>query len=150
MLCTQALSHTSNNHHQHQNLSESASSASPPSISASPSESSNVTKKMKDVIDLQYPYVRRSPTETLSDIANSASELLLDHEGIDVYGDFDKSLEESYLRRFEHEVCTLFGKEDAVFMPSGVMAQSIALKIHSEKSKCTKFACHETSHLLLW
>ncbi len=48
-------------------------------------------------------------------------------------------------------------------MPSGTMAQSIALLIHSQRSKSTvtttssnnsfrpkRFACHHTSHLLLW
>ena len=73
----------------------------------------------------------------------------------------------SFLRQFENEVARDFGKEDAVFMPSGVMAQNIALLIHSQKSKMTsssssssssasaltsplRFACHHTSHLLLW
>ena len=53
-----------------------------------------------------------------------------------------------------------FGKEDAVFMPSGVMAQNIALLIHSKKEHMNseelskgldrRFACHHSSHLLLW
>ena len=72
----------------------------------------------------------------------------------------------SYLRKFEQIVANEFQKEDAVFMPSGVMAQSIALLIHSKKTKSTTrskedrppdnkneannfFACHYTSHLLL-
>ena len=45
-------------------------------------------------------------------------------------------LSSSYLRKFEQIVANEFQKEDAVFMPSGVMAQSIALLIHStNKSK---------------
>lgn len=63
----------------------------------------------------------------------------------------------SYLRKFEEEVANDFGKEDAVFMPSGRMAQNIALLIHSQKEKHHgdtaidfRFACHHTSHLLLW
>ena len=76
----------------------------------------------------------------------------------------------SYLRQFEKELADTFEKEDAVFMPSGTMAQSIALLIHSKreesvyaqtqsksKSRPTstfmssnRFACHHTSHLLLW
>lgn len=68
----------------------------------------------------------------------------------DVYGDFDKEETESFLRQFEAEMAEECGKEDAVFMPSGVMAQEIALLIHS-KSRSNKkvFLCHATSHLLL-
>lgn len=61
----------------------------------------------------------------------------------------------SFLRRFELEIAKEVGKEDAVFMPSGVMAQSIALLIHQNAKKRTGdgsgqyFVCHETSHLLL-
>lgn len=113
-------------------------------------------------IDLQHPHKRQSPSEVMASLAEAVPELLNHDDGIDVYGDFDKSVEQSYLRRFEREVCTMFGKEDAVFMPSGVMAQSIALKIHSTSANAHEhedhevhessnlFACHETSHLLLW
>ena len=62
--------------------------------------------------------------------------------------------DQSFLRRFEAEIAAEVGKEDAVFMPSGVMAQSIALLVHqrrqSESSPLpNRFICHETSHLLL-
>jgi threonine aldolase len=55
---------------------------------------------------------------------------------------------DSFLRKFEAEIAEEFGKEDAVFMPSGVMAQSIALLIHGGKQK-RNFACHHSSHLLI-
>ena len=81
----------------------------------------------------------------------------------DVYGDFSASPDASYLRQFEAEVADELGMDDGVFMPSGVMAQSIALLIHrderplndvvdyeeqSQRDRGT-FACHRTSHLLL-
>lgn len=66
----------------------------------------------------------------------------------------------SYLRKFEAEVAKDFGKDDAVFMPSGIMAQNIALLIHSRKEHREvdgagsnidmRFVCHHSSHLLLW
>lgn len=59
---------------------------------------------------------------------------------------------DSYLRKFEEEVASDLGMEDAVFMPSGVMAQSIALLIHSQhdtESRRKRFACHHSSHILL-
>ena len=67
----------------------------------------------------------------------------------------------SFLRKFEAEIAHDFGKEDAVFMLSGTMAQNIALLIHSRKEEIAKnknaleaypfrFACHQSCHLLLW
>ena len=118
---------------------------------AMPSTSSTSAAAATSPIKLQVPHPVRSPTETLQDLAQECQEL-----GIadwDVYGDFEKTAAESFLRRFEQEVALEFQKEDAVFMPSGVMAQSIALFIHSkdkiEKGVTPKFVCHATSHLLL-
>jgi len=65
------------------------------------------------------------------------------------------------LREFEAEVAEKFGMEDAIFMPSGTMAQSIMLLINLKKEKMDaellprraplmRFACHHSSHLLLW
>jgi len=104
---------------------------------------------------------------------------------LDVYGDFDdeSKKETSFLRRFEQEIVHAFAPnsstqcderhsnirsgrgsliQDAVFMPSGVMAQGIALLIHSGRGQTSdgsptedpaeatpRFACHETCHLLL-
>jgi threonine aldolase len=66
----------------------------------------------------------------------------------DMYGDFSSTPDVSILRRFEAEVSTIFGKEDAIFLPSGTMAQQIALCIHSE-GRNKLFVCHYSSHLLL-
>jgi threonine aldolase len=49
----------------------------------------------------------------------------------------------------EREVATLLGKPAAVFMPSGTMAQPIALRIHAERARCTRVAFHPTCHLEL-
>ncbi|HEY7781772.1 MAG TPA: beta-eliminating lyase-related protein [Ktedonobacterales bacterium] len=48
---------------------------------------------------------------------------------------------------FEREVAALLGKEDAVFMPSGTMAQQIALRIWSERHGTPTVAFHPTCHL---
>lgn len=112
---------------------------------------SSVPNIRKDVINLQSPHVERSPVEALEYLVCQCRNLGID--AFDLYGDFEKTSTESYLKRFEQEVAEEFGKEDAVFMPSGGMAQSIALLIHSadtdkeERRSC--FACHHTSHLLL-
>jgi threonine aldolase len=61
----------------------------------------------------------------------------------DVYGAGD------LINSFERKVADLLGSEAACFMPSGTMAQQIALKIYAGKSKNKSFAIHATSHLEL-
>jgi threonine aldolase len=48
---------------------------------------------------------------------------------------------------FEREVAALLGKEAAVFMPSGTMAQPIALRIWAERRRCGTVAFHPRCHL---
>jgi threonine aldolase len=49
--------------------------------------------------------------------------------------------------RLEERIAELLGTEAAVFMPSGTMAQQIALRIWSERKRCTTVAFHPTCHL---
>merc|ERR1719506_2425711 len=102
------------------------------------------------LLDLHSAQTRGSPAQTLHDLAT-----FCENDGIDtfdVYGDFPSSKKSnsggshseeeeassSYLRAFESEIATTFGKQDAVFMPSGVMAQSIALLIHASSSSSSQ------------
>jgi threonine aldolase len=48
---------------------------------------------------------------------------------------------------FEHEIAGLLGKAAAVFMPSGTMAQQIALRTWSERRQCATVAFHPLCHL---
>ena len=50
---------------------------------------------------------------------------------------------------FEHKIATLLGLPAAVFMPSGIMAQAIALRIWAERKNLQRFGLHATSHLEL-
>ena len=61
----------------------------------------------------------------------------------DVYG------KGSLVENFETEVSALFGMPAARFMPSGCMAQPIALRIWSERATNPATAFHPTSHLQL-
>lgn len=61
----------------------------------------------------------------------------------DVYGRGD------LISSFERKIADLLGFEAACFMPSGTMAQQIALKIYAEKTQNKSFAMHQTSHLEL-
>ena len=54
-----------------------------------------------------------------------------------------------YIADLEREVADLLGKESAVFMPSGTMAQPIALRIWSDLAETKRVAFHPTCHLEL-
>jgi len=49
----------------------------------------------------------------------------------------------------EDEICTVLGKPAAVFMPSGTMAQQIALRIHADRRGVRTCAFHPTCHLAI-
>jgi threonine aldolase len=61
----------------------------------------------------------------------------------------DQYGEGELLESFEQEVAELLGKEAAVFMPSGTMAQPIALRIWADQTGRRSVAYHPTSHLEL-
>lgn len=50
---------------------------------------------------------------------------------------------------FEAKVASLLGKSAAVFMPSGTMAQQIAIRIFADHAKLSVVAMHPTCHLEL-
>lgn len=101
------------------------------------------------VLSLQLPHASAPPADALREVAQECDELEI--SSWDVYGDYALNETTSYLRKFERQVAGDLGKQDAVFMPSGVMAQSIALLIHSRQNpnKSSRFICHASSHLLL-
>lgn len=53
----------------------------------------------------------------------------------------------AFLNGFEDEIATLLGFPAAVFMPTGIMAQQIALRIWADRAANRKFGLHATSHL---
>lgn len=59
----------------------------------------------------------------------------------DVYGDGGA------VTLLEQRVAGLLGKPAAVFMPSGVMAQLIALRLHADDKRLPRFGMHATCHL---
>jgi threonine aldolase len=77
--------------------------------------------------------------ERLSEIAQAARP----DEYADRYGGGE------LLESFEREIAALLGKEAAVFMPSGTMAQQIALRIHSDRAGSRNIALHPQSHLIV-
>ena len=59
----------------------------------------------------------------------------------DVYG------EGEYIAEFESDVAAMFGFGAGVFMPSGTMAQQIALRIWCDRKQNDSIAMHPTAHL---
>ncbi len=78
---------------------------------------------------------------SMKTIFQALADGLQGNEYPDQYGEGD------YVASFEAEIATLFGKEAAVFMPSGTMAQQIALRIWCERRRNFTVAMHPTSHL---
>ena len=76
----------------------------------------------------------------------SAAELLAEIPsdlGIDRYG------AGGAVQALEAEMRDVLGKPAVVFMPSGTMAQQIAIRIHADKRGARAFAFHPTAHLEL-
>jgi threonine aldolase len=79
----------------------------------------------------------RDPGATLRALAERAPS----SEEDDRYG------EGALAERLEARVASLLGKEAAVWMPSGTMAQQIALRIHCERRRNQRIAFHPQCHL---
>jgi threonine aldolase len=82
------------------------------------------------------------PRRARSELTALAAEAAEDDRG-DRYGEGET------LAAFERDVATLLGKPAAVFMPSGTMAQQIALRVWSDRRGGAPVAFHPTSHLEL-
>ena len=83
---------------------------------------------------------RRTPAESMADIARAAEELGIDRW--DVYA------EHGAVAQLEEEVAGLLGKPAAAMFPSGIMAQQCALRVHCERRGSLRVAIPEVSHLL--
>jgi threonine aldolase len=79
----------------------------------------------------------RRPAVTLAELARVGAEA----PEPDFYG------EGALIEDFEREIAHLLGKEAAVFLPSGTMAQQIALRIWSDRRGTRTVAFHPTCHL---
>ena len=81
---------------------------------------------------------RRSAAEQLADITQADGDV-----EPDVYG------AGGVVTKLESEVAELLGFDAAVFLPSGVMAQQIALRLHVERTGRSVVGWHPTTHLVL-
>lgn len=85
-------------------------------------------------------FTEPTPAQWFQELADWASAHDVQH---DHYG------EGALIEGFEATVAQTLGKPAAVFMPSGVMAQLIALHLWAEQSRLPRFGAHATSHLLV-
>jgi threonine aldolase len=81
---------------------------------------------------------RRTPQTVLDEM-----EEVLDGAPGDVYGSG------GIVEELESEICALLGKPAAVLMPTGTMAQQIAMRVHAEHTGRNVLLWHPTCHLQL-
>lgn len=88
-----------------------------------------------------YPgWTSPSPAEEFRAMADWCAQQQIEH---DRYGSG------ALIEDFEAKLASLLGKPAAVFLPSGVMAQLIAMQIWAERRGLRRFGQHPTSHLAL-
>jgi len=80
------------------------------------------------------------PKRSMKEIFQTLADALTGAEYLDSYGVGPE------LAAFEAEIAELFGKEAAVFLPTGTMAQQIALRIWCEEQHNFTVAMHPTAH----
>ena len=87
------------------------------------------------VIDLRSDTVTR-PTPAMREAMASAE------VGDDVYG------EDPTINRLEKRAAEIFGKEAAIFVPTGTMGNQIAIRLHTEHGQ--EVICEARSHIFDW
>jgi threonine aldolase len=111
---------------------------SPGGEALSPAERDAVRARCTRFLSHHHPH-RSRPQQAFTELAAAAPPSLEP----DTYG------EGELIESFEREIAALLGKEAAVFMPSGTMAQQIALRIWCDRAGRKSVAYHPTSHLEL-
>ena len=106
-----------------------------PSVAAGPNRARDIRRRCPATL---IGYQPRPMRETLAELLAEAG----DGEPADRYG------EGALIADFEDEVRTRLGHEAAVFMPSGKMAQQIALRLWAERSGSRTIGLHPRCHLM--
>jgi threonine aldolase len=58
----------------------------------------------------------------------------------------EQKFEDPTVNRLREKVCTLLGKEDAVFLPSGTMCNQIAIRVHCRPGE--EIICDRSAHII--
>src|SRR5579884_400610 len=97
--------------------------------------STTATNQPRAAIDLRSDTVTRPTPEMRRAMAEA-------EVGDDVYG------EDPTVNRLEKRAAEILGKEAALFVPTGTMGNTIAIKIHTEHGQ--EIICESHSHILDW
>lgn len=89
------------------------------------------------------------PDAIAHDIERTPRDILLEAAALLGEADSDNYGAGAALDAFERKIAAVLGKEAAVFMPSGTMAQQIALRIVADRIGVRAFAAHPTNHVVL-
>ena len=103
-----------------------------PSKLEQPEVVSSVESKTKAAIDLRSDTVTRPTPEMRRAMAEA-------EVGDDVYG------EDPTVNRLEERAAEIFGREAAIFVPTGTMGNQIAIKIHTHHGQ--EIICEERGHI---
>ncbi|WP_404409466.1 threonine aldolase [Pseudidiomarina marina] len=87
--------------------------------------------------------ILRHPPESMAQVLRQVAERSESVLEPDVYGSG------ALIESFEAKIANMLGKPAGLFLPSGTLAQPMALKIHSEASQKQQIGLHPTSHLVL-
>ncbi|WP_417681973.1 threonine aldolase family protein [Pseudidiomarina aquimaris] len=87
--------------------------------------------------------ILRHPTRSMAETLRRCAERAEGFTSPDVYGAGE------LIEQFETRIAKLLGKPAAIFLPSGTLAQPMALRIHTEQRVRKGVALHPTSHLVL-
>ena len=99
------------------------------------SESSTAIPAIPAIIDLRSDTLTRPTPEMRA--AMAAAEV-----GDDVYG------EDPTVNRLEARAAEIFGREAALFVPTGTMGNQIAIRLHTRSGQ--EIVCESRSHILDW
>jgi len=106
-----------------------------PQAQLSAEEQKTVQPKVAPTIDLRSDTVTKPTPEMRR--AMAAAEV-----GDDVYG------EDPTINRLEQRAAEIFGKEASIFVPTGSMGNTIAIKIHTRHGQ--EIICEDRAHILDW
>ena len=98
--------------------------------------------------DVMVDQQRSAPMQRLSfDQEPSPSEVLRGLADFAGASPSDKYMSGELFERLHSKLCALLGKPSAQYVPSGKMAQMLALKVHAERTGCSRIALHPRSHM---
>src|SRR5881227_2933997 len=102
---------------------------------AQPESAKAEDDKPATIIDLRSDTVTKPTPEMRRAMAEA-------EVGDDVYG------EDPTINRLEQRAAEIFGKEASIFVPTGSMGNTIAIKIHTKHGQ--EIICEQRAHILDW